>query len=171
MKFRSFVLFITVAGVAGLGLIAAAVPPKPAAKKPVAKKKTAAAKAPAAGRATSTTKATPAKRTAGTKIAASRSTTQKGARMPAPRRAPSQAAPTPERYKEIQGALAEKGYLKSEPSGVWDAESVDAMKRYQADQKQDPSGKITAASIIGLGLGPSTAATPPRTTADAQNHP
>ena len=39
------------------------------------------------------------------------------------------------------------------------------MKRFQADQKQDPSGKLTAASLIGLGLGPQTAlmstATPP----------
>lgn len=69
---------------------------------------------------------------------------------------PRQSAPTPDRLKEIQGALASKGYLKSEPSGVWNAESIDAMKRYQADQKLDPSGKITAASLIGLGLGSST---------------
>jgi len=40
---------------------------------------------------------------------------------------------------------------------VWDVQSVEAMKRYQADEKQDPSGKITAASLIGLGLGPQTA--------------
>jgi hypothetical protein len=45
---------------------------------------------------------------------------------------------------------------------VWDSESADAMKRYQTDEKQDPSGKITAASLIGLGLGPKTASyTPP----------
>jgi len=70
---------------------------------------------------------------------------------------PRQAAPTPDRLREIQSALAAKGYLQSEPTGVWDAQSVDAMKRYQADEKQDPSGKITAASLIGLGLGPQTA--------------
>ncbi len=58
-----------------------------------------------------------------------------------------------------------KGYLKSEPSGVWDADSVDALKRYQADQNQDPTGKLTAAALIGLGLGPKTAlmTTPPAT--------
>jgi hypothetical protein len=70
---------------------------------------------------------------------------------------PRQAAPTPQRYKEIQDALAAKGYLKSEGTGVWDAQSIDALKRYQADQKEDPTGKITAASLIGLGLGPKTA--------------
>ena len=70
---------------------------------------------------------------------------------------PRQAAPTPQRYKEIQDALAAKGYLKSEGTGVWDAESIDALKRYQAENKEDPTGKITAASLIGLGLGPKTA--------------
>src|SRR5271155_389135 len=30
-----------------------------------------------------------------------------------------QMEPTPERYKEIQQALSDKGYLKSEPNGVW----------------------------------------------------
>ena len=32
-----------------------------------------------------------------------------------------QSGPTPERYREIQQALVDKGYLKSEPNGVWDA--------------------------------------------------
>src|SRR5580658_2978516 len=46
-----------------------------------------------------------------------------------------QMAPTPDRYREIQTALAQKGYLTGEPSGVWDADSADAMKRFQTDQK------------------------------------
>src|SRR5437867_138357 len=45
-----------------------------------------------------------------------------------------QLQPSPERYKEIQGALASKGYLKSEPTGAWSQESVDAMRRFQQDQ-------------------------------------
>ena len=65
-----------------------------------------------------------------------------------------QAAPTSDRYKEIQQALASKGYLKSEPTGVWDADSAEAMKRFQTDRKLDPSGKLTAAALIDLGLGP-----------------
>jgi Putative peptidoglycan binding domain len=67
---------------------------------------------------------------------------------------PRQSGPTPERYREIQQALVEKGYLKSDPDGVWDAESADALRQFQADQKLTPNGKITAASLIGLGLGP-----------------
>jgi peptidoglycan hydrolase-like protein with peptidoglycan-binding domain len=65
--------------------------------------------------------------------------------------------PTPERYKEIQQALADKGYLKGEPSGVWDAASVDAMQRFQSDQKLTATGKINAPSLIGLGLGAKSA--------------
>jgi len=69
-----------------------------------------------------------------------------------------QMAPTPERYKEIQQALVDKGYLKSEPSGVWDADSADAMTRFQNDRKLPVTGKLTAASLIALGLGPKRAA-------------
>src|SRR5207302_962381 len=65
--------------------------------------------------------------------------------------------PTQDRYKEIQQALVTKGYLKSEPTGVWDADSVGAMQRFQMDQKLTPNGKINAPSLIGLGLGAKSA--------------
>ena len=68
-----------------------------------------------------------------------------------------QTAPTPDRYREIQQALADKGYLKAEPNGVWDAQSSDALKQFQTDQKLSPTGKLSSASLIGLGLGPKTA--------------
>ena len=73
-------------------------------------------------------------------------------------------APTPERYKEIQQALVSKGYLKPEDaSSGWDQNSVDALKRFQADQNLDSKGKINSLSIIALGLGPKrdTASTKP----------
>jgi peptidoglycan hydrolase-like protein with peptidoglycan-binding domain len=69
-------------------------------------------------------------------------------------------SPTSDRYKEIQQALVEKGYLKSEPTGVWDNNSQDAMTRFQNDQKLPATGKITAASLIGLGLGAKSAGAP-----------
>lgn len=72
-----------------------------------------------------------------------------------------QMAPTPERYREIQQALADKGYLKADPSGVWDAASAEALSRFQADRKLPVTGKINSASLIGLGLGPRTAAADP----------
>jgi len=65
-----------------------------------------------------------------------------------------QATPTTERYKEIQEALAAKGYLKSEPNGVWDSQSVDALKQFQNDHNLTVTGKLSSASLIGLGLGP-----------------
>jgi hypothetical protein len=67
-----------------------------------------------------------------------------------------QMTPTPERYRDIQQALVDKGYLKSEPNGVWDAQSADALRQFQTDRKLSPTGKISSASLIGLGLGPKT---------------
>jgi len=64
-----------------------------------------------------------------------------------------QLAPTPDRYKEIQTALVTRGYLKSQPSGVWDAQSGDALKHFQHDQNLEPNGKLNSLSLIALGLG------------------
>jgi len=65
-----------------------------------------------------------------------------------------QTAPTPDRYKEIQGALAQKGYLHGEATGVWNQDSTDALRRFQQDQNLQASGKLDSLSIIVLGLGP-----------------
>ena len=65
-----------------------------------------------------------------------------------------QSGPTSDRYKEIQESLIAKGYLQGTATGAWDQNSIDAMKKYQTDQKQDPTGKITAKALITLGLGP-----------------
>jgi peptidoglycan hydrolase-like protein with peptidoglycan-binding domain len=70
-----------------------------------------------------------------------------------------QIAPTPDRYREIQQALVDKGYLKSEPNGVWDAQSSEALKQFQTDKNLSATGKLSSASLIGLGLGPKTAVT------------
>ena len=64
-----------------------------------------------------------------------------------------QLAPTPDRYKDIQAALATRGYLKQAPNGVWDAPSADALRRFQQDQNLEPSGKLNSLSLIALGLG------------------
>jgi hypothetical protein len=62
--------------------------------------------------------------------------------------------PDPERYQEIQKALADRGYFKGEVNGVWRDDSTDALKRFQADQKLPDDGKISSLTLIGLGLGP-----------------
>ena len=65
-----------------------------------------------------------------------------------------QQTPSAERYKEIQQALASKGYFQGEPSGEWGSDSVEALKRFQTDQSLNPDGKIGSLSLIALGLGP-----------------
>ena len=66
-----------------------------------------------------------------------------------------QLAPTPARYKEIQGALAAKGYLKPEDAhGSWNQASVAALTKFQSEQILGSTGKINSLSLIALGLGP-----------------
>ncbi len=66
-----------------------------------------------------------------------------------------QAAPSADRYREIQSALAARGYLKPEDAtGTWNQASIDALKKFQAEQNLDSSGKINSLSLIALGLGP-----------------
>jgi hypothetical protein len=62
--------------------------------------------------------------------------------------------PDADRYLEIQKALADRGYFKGEVNGEWGDDSVDALKRFQIDQKLLDDGKINSLSLIGLGLGP-----------------
>ena len=65
-----------------------------------------------------------------------------------------QQAPTQERYKEIQQALASKGFYQGEATGEWGPDSMDALKRFQASQSLAADGKINSLSLIALGLGP-----------------
>jgi peptidoglycan hydrolase-like protein with peptidoglycan-binding domain len=73
-----------------------------------------------------------------------------------------QTVPSPERYKEIESALAAKGYLAPEKvNGKWGESSVEALKKFQADQNIAASGKINSLSLIALGLGPKRDTPPP----------
>ena len=77
-----------------------------------------------------------------------------------------QTTPTADRYREIQEALAARGYLSSEDAnGTWGPSSTEALKRFQAEQSLESSGKIDSLSLIALGLGPKhdSAALVPRT--------
>lgn len=60
---------------------------------------------------------------------------------------------TPLRATEIQNALIRAGYLRS-GSGVWDAETVAAMRRYQQDHQWQTRLVPDARALIALGLGP-----------------
>ena len=50
--------------------------------------------------------------------------------------------------------LADKGFYSGPVNGIWDADSVQALKQFQSDQKLTPDGKLGALSLIALGLGP-----------------
>jgi peptidoglycan hydrolase-like protein with peptidoglycan-binding domain len=69
----------------------------------------------------------------------------------------SQTAPTPDRIKEIQAALQKDGSYDGEPTGKWDAKTIDAMKKFQDKSGFSPTGKIDALSLNKLGLGSDTA--------------
>jgi len=111
----------------------------------------------------SSAKKSGAKKTAASKTGSSSSSRKKPATKASWRNRQSQ--PTPERYKQIQEALASKGYLRQEDAtGVWNADSSAALAKFQADQSIEGSGKINSLSLIALGLGPKheDAAIPPK---------
>lgn len=74
-----------------------------------------------------------------------------------------QTAPTPERIKEIQVALARAGFYQREPNGKWDDYSKEAMMKFQQANGLKPTGKLDALSLQRLGLGSEIAGVaPPR---------
>ena len=60
-----------------------------------------------------------------------------------------------DRAREIQTALVREGYLKGEPSGLWDQSTKDAMTRYQSDHGWQTKTLPDSRALIQLGLGPS----------------
>ena len=68
-----------------------------------------------------------------------------------------QTAPTPDRIRDIQTALQKDGSYQGEPTGKWDAATMDAMKKFQNKNSISPTGKIDAVSLNKLGLGSGTA--------------
>jgi hypothetical protein len=108
------------------------------------------------GTPTKSTSKSPAKKGSTTSTSSKKSAGKKGtSRKTAVTWRNRQLSPTPDRYREIQSALAAKGYLKSEDAtGTWGPDSIDALKRFQQEQNLEPSGKINSLSLIALGLGP-----------------
>jgi hypothetical protein len=129
------------------------------ATKPAAKstKSTASKSSTPAAKPTSTNSATKpvAHRTSGTTTKTTSKSTGKSAKKPVVvSRRWAQQQPTADRYKEIQQALAERGYFRGDPDGTWGPESIDSLKRFQHDQSLVEDGKIGSLSLIALGLGP-----------------
>lgn len=62
-----------------------------------------------------------------------------------------------ERAREIQEALIREKYLSGEPTGTWDAETRQAMTRYQNDHGWQTRVTPDSRALIKLGLGPNHA--------------
>jgi peptidoglycan hydrolase-like protein with peptidoglycan-binding domain len=93
-----------------------------------------------------------------------------GRKKAATRQARGQQQPEPQRIRQIQQALAERGYAV-EPTGVWDAATVEALKRFQEDhniRNLTGRGKLDPLTLIALGLGPPQSRTAPSGTAAAE---
>ena len=61
----------------------------------------------------------------------------------------------PERAQAIQEALIREHYMSGEPTGTWNQESEEAMRRYQADHGWQSKQVPDSRALINLGLGPS----------------
>lgn len=135
---RTLAALIVMLGLALPGLSATSKTRRPAAHKP----STAASKKPGTPAAT-------VKRASSGK---SHKSTRSRKKRPSWRTA--QMTPTPERYKEIQQALIDKGYLQGPASGVWGPDCAQALKKFQQDRNLEATGKLDSLSLISLGLGP-----------------
>jgi peptidoglycan hydrolase-like protein with peptidoglycan-binding domain len=60
-----------------------------------------------------------------------------------------------QRTQQIQDALVRANYLQGEPSGVWDAKTEDALRRYQSANGWQSKVVPDSRALIKLGLGPS----------------
>ncbi len=61
-----------------------------------------------------------------------------------------------ERVREIQLALIERGFLEGPPTGVYDAQTVEAMRRFQQAEGIEATGYPTAHALYRLGLHPAS---------------
>jgi peptidoglycan hydrolase-like protein with peptidoglycan-binding domain len=111
---------------------------------------------------TSSARKTSQKPTTGTTAKSTTRTTKKSSRTRKSstrksNRVKGQAAPTPDRVNDIQGALAKNGAYTGSPTGKWDDSTVEAMKKFQASHGLNPTGKMDALTLQKLGFGSETA--------------
>lgn len=113
-------------------------------------------RAPTSGsKSSSKTKTTSTKPTTGskTKSASSKSKSRKGQKT-SYHRIRGQQSIAPDRATQIQQALIREHYLTGEPTGAWDAATIAAMQKYQADQGWQTKLSPDPRALKKLGLGP-----------------
>jgi hypothetical protein len=103
----------------------------------------------------SKTKTTSTKPTTGSKAknASSKSKSRKGQKT-SYHRIRGQQSIAPDRATQIQQALIREHYLTGEPTGAWDASTISAMQKYQADQGWQTKLSPDPRALKKLGLGP-----------------
>ena len=109
--------------------------------------------APAWTLSAAATKKQASKPAATAKKTTTKKTTTRRRRRRSTKFVPKQKAPTADRVKEIQGALAQGGYYDGDPNGKWDSKSVAALHKFQSANGIEPTGKLDAPSLQKLGLG------------------
>jgi hypothetical protein len=109
--------------------------------------KTHSASHPATGKHPKSTTASAARRGKSTHASSKRSSKKRTAR--------GQQKIEAERAQAIQEALIREHYLNGEPTGTWNPESEEAMRRYQADHGWQSKTVPDSRALISLGLGPS----------------
>lgn len=77
------------------------------------------------------------------------------------RRQIGQKAPTADRIKDIQSALAREGFYQGQPTGKMDATTVDSLEKFQSAHGLDASGKLDAPTLQKMGLGSDVAGVSP----------
>ena len=106
------------------------------------------------------------KKPASTSSSAKKQPAKKSAKKRTSSRSRSQEAPTTDRIREIQEALARAGKYPSAPTGKWDTATSEAMRSFQEEQGLKLTGKLDALTLQRLGLGsPVAGVAPPRTVA------
>jgi peptidoglycan hydrolase-like protein with peptidoglycan-binding domain len=60
-----------------------------------------------------------------------------------------------DRAQQIQQALIKQHYMSGEPTGKWDANTEDALRKFQADNGWQNKTVPDSRALIKLGLGPS----------------
>lgn len=155
MRSKAIVILLALSSALGLFAATPGKQTKPAGTKKTAKKastaKASKSKGRVAARNTTGKKTAASKRSTSSKRTSSKKTSKQAA---ARYRRSAQKQPDPERYREIQQSLADKGYFAGPVDGTWGPDSLEALKRFQRDQNIDDDGKLGSLSLIALGLGP-----------------
>ncbi len=135
--------------------------PSAAARSTTDKNTNKSAKSASAGKSSTTSKSASHTTTSATKSVAKSTSSKSGKsssrKSSKTKKVKGQAAPAPERINEIQDALAKRGIFAGSSTGKLDDSTADALRKFQATNHLNPTGKIDALTLQKLGLGSETA--------------